>query len=237
MSRTEERLVAVSAAMARVRRLASEGVTRDSLTAMERALKDLAVRRDLFDLESFPPPKEEDEKNYKLYRLSEDQDHGFALYLQICHGCIDVPPHNHNTWAVIAGIDGIEQNRFYERREEGALETGRKDIGPGEAVSFLGEDLHFHPPRRCPAGSEFSHVRAGARPLGGPGILEPEGKRLEKLSPGAGISSTGETDDRPPICGSGESAGPGDQASWHCWTFGKRKPSPRGTCSMGALFL
>ena len=52
------------------------------------------------------------------------------------------PPHNHTTWAVIAGIEGSEENRFYARTAAGPQPSGGQDVGPGVAVGFLPEELH-----------------------------------------------------------------------------------------------
>ena len=54
-----------------------------------------------------------------LYRVSEDPDHRYALYVNSSLGGHGTPAHNHTTWAVIVGITGEELNRFYDRSPEG----------------------------------------------------------------------------------------------------------------------
>ncbi len=143
MSIEQERTNAVAESVARIRAVAAEqGVTRAGVEAIRAELLGLAEQGRLFTLNDFPPPAPGGDDNNNLYRLSEDADHRFALYLQSCLPGVDVPPHNHTTWAVIVGLDGIEENRFYERGDAGAVRTGGLDVGPGVGVAFLPEDLH-----------------------------------------------------------------------------------------------
>ena len=53
----------------------------------------------------------------KAYRLAEDADHRFALYAAAGAPGRQAPPHNHTTWAVIAGVYGEEHNVFYRRTD------------------------------------------------------------------------------------------------------------------------
>lgn len=144
MDRTEERRRAVDAAVADVRAIeAREGVTRASLERIRARLAALAERTDLFTLEDFQPPRPGEARNSCLYRLSEDPDHRFALYVNAASGRYGTPAHNHTTWAVIVGVLGDELNRFYERTPEGGVrETGRHVVRQGTGVAFMPEDLH-----------------------------------------------------------------------------------------------
>lgn len=118
------------------------GVTPAGLQAMKAELIALAGQDRLFRPDAFPAPDSGSEENCLLYRLAEDEDHRFALYLQACRPGLDVPPHNHTTWAVIVGLEGVEENRFYQRHPEGPEERGRKAVSRGEGVAFLPEELH-----------------------------------------------------------------------------------------------
>ena len=143
-ARREERGRAVAAAVADIRAIERDhGVTRDGLARMKRRLLDLAERTDLFPAEDFPPPDGDVEFPANVYRIAEDDDHRFALYVQSARGALDTPAHNHTTWAVIAGIRGDEVNRFYERTADGGVaETGRHVVRQGSAVAFLPDELH-----------------------------------------------------------------------------------------------
>ena len=113
---------AIAEALAKVRAVEeTQGVTRASLRDIRAVVLDLARRAELFPREDFPT--ELDEKGYNaVYLLSEDADHSFALYMSTALPGKKVPPHNHTTWAVIVGVEGEEQNHFYEREDDGCTE-------------------------------------------------------------------------------------------------------------------
>ena len=121
----------------------SHGATKNALDMIKTELLELAVNRDWFDADEFPPPPEGTEDNSCIYRLAEDgQTHKRALYIQSVRSPLDVPAHNHDTWAVIVGIHGGELNRFYRRTEEGVSQTGSHLVEPGTGVTLLPDDLH-----------------------------------------------------------------------------------------------
>src|SRR5207244_3244 len=86
------------------------------LEAIKAVLIGLAGKRELFPRADFPLPPEGERD--RLYRLAEDPDQRFALYLNSGSPGKKTPPHNHTTWAVIVGIDGEEHNRVYERNPD-----------------------------------------------------------------------------------------------------------------------
>ena len=55
-----------------------------------------------------------------------------------------VAPHNHGTWAVVAGVDGLERNASWKRLADGShpgyakiAKVTEKDFGPGEVTVSL----------------------------------------------------------------------------------------------------
>jgi predicted metal-dependent enzyme (double-stranded beta helix superfamily) len=74
--------------------------------------------------------------------LSEDDDHGFALYLNVASGTVNAPPHDHTTWAVIVGIEGQEENRFYEKAPSGVKQIGGHVVEAGTGVALMPDDIH-----------------------------------------------------------------------------------------------
>ncbi len=133
----------IEAAVAEVRQIEKKnGVTRESLEKIKQRLMHLAARQDLFTAADYPPPKPGDKRNSCLYRVSEDADHRFALYVNSSDGNYGTPAHNHTTWAVIVGVSGEELNRFYDRVDGGVREKGNAVVRQGTGVAFMPEDLH-----------------------------------------------------------------------------------------------
>jgi predicted metal-dependent enzyme (double-stranded beta helix superfamily) len=143
-ARLVQRRAAIAATVAKVRDIERlQGVTPESLGHMKQELLTLAARLDLFPLEDFPPPAPGSQRASCLYRLSEDEDHRFALYANSAFGWYANAPHNHATWAVIVGVYGEEPNRFYRRTLDGGVEqTGAEVVRPGTGVTFMPDDLH-----------------------------------------------------------------------------------------------
>jgi rhodanese-related sulfurtransferase/predicted metal-dependent enzyme (double-stranded beta helix superfamily) len=141
------RFAAVEDTIAQVRSAATrQGISRAALTEIRAALVELAARQEFFPPEDFFVPEGQ---SSQLYRLAEDADHRFALYAAANRPGRKVPPHNHTTWAAIAGVRGREHNVFYERIDTGATpgqgalrETGAVTVVAGNAVSLLPDDFH-----------------------------------------------------------------------------------------------
>jgi predicted metal-dependent enzyme (double-stranded beta helix superfamily) len=143
MDRANERRQAIEAAVADVREIERrEGVNRQSLERIKERLARLAARKDLFGEKDFPPPAPGGKLKSCLYRVAEDADHRFALYVNASLGGHNTPAHNHTTWAVIVGVSGEELNRFYDRDGEGVREKGQYVVKQGTGVCFLPDDLH-----------------------------------------------------------------------------------------------
>ena len=140
-----QRMTAVHAALDRVRLIvAGAGVTRESLDRISTEMQALACRRDLFPDRHFPPPAEGEQAT--LYRITEDADGGYALYVYRPAPGKETPPHNHTTWAVVAGIEGEEPTRLYARVGQSATATLKMQrefaVGPGQAAAYLSDDFH-----------------------------------------------------------------------------------------------
>ena len=144
MARADERKREIAAAVADIRAIERGGVTRESLDKIKQRLARLAARQDLFSANDFPPPAPGGKLKSCLYRVAEDADHRFALYVNSSLGGYGTPAHNHTTWAVIVGVSGGEElNRFYDRVEEGGVrEKGQYVVKQGTGVAFMPEDLH-----------------------------------------------------------------------------------------------
>jgi predicted metal-dependent enzyme (double-stranded beta helix superfamily) len=145
-----ERQAAVSALLDHVRHIvAKQGVTRAALDAISERLQALAAdHAGLFTAQDFPPPQTGSGDTSTRYRLNPGED-GFALYLNSLLPGKTTIPHNHDTWAVIAALEGEELNRVYKRTDDGTdperatLDIEREVVvRPGTPIAFLPEDIH-----------------------------------------------------------------------------------------------
>lgn len=154
MNLHHERAAAVRRLVDEARRIEKSGVTTSSLDKIGGLLAALAGRAELFPPEEFPLGPDGG-----IYRLSEDPDHRFALYASTGGPGKKVPPHNHTTWAIIAGVHGAERNVVYERLDNGArtdvvqlreAPAKEKTLRRGDVIAYLPDDFHHI---ETPAGS------------------------------------------------------------------------------------
>ena len=71
---------------------------------------------------------------YGVHLLHEEADHSLAIMAVAWEPGGSAPPHDHGTWAVVAGIDGIERNIRYNRVDDG--------LQPGYARLEVKHELH-----------------------------------------------------------------------------------------------
>jgi predicted metal-dependent enzyme (double-stranded beta helix superfamily) len=141
-----ERERAVAACIGDVKAIiGTQGVTRDALERVKGRLLQLAQRRDLFSFDALPLLHE----SSTMHLLSEDEDHGFALYAVAAQSESRTPPHDHTTWAVVVGVEGAEVNRHWRRVDDGTVDgeakleaAGATVVEPGSGVALMPEDIH-----------------------------------------------------------------------------------------------
>ncbi len=147
MTLQDQRAQAVGELIGRVRAIETrDGVTRASLDRIKAELISLARLSELFPAEHFANAPG---RAGTIYHLAEDPDGRFALYGSAGVPGKAQPPHNHTTWASIAGVFGDEHNVFYERTDggenpaEGRLKKMHElTIRRGNACAMLPEDFH-----------------------------------------------------------------------------------------------
>ncbi len=145
--RADQRSRAVREAIETVRMIEAEyGVTREALELVKPVLVGLASQTELFPPESFGNLPG---RPGTLFHIAEDPDGRFALYGSAGAPGKAQPPHNHTTWACIAGVYGDEHNVFYDRVDDRKVEgegrlakTGELTVVKGNACSFLPDDFH-----------------------------------------------------------------------------------------------
>lgn len=81
--------------------------------------------------------------------LHEAPDHTLFVVVAALLPGRSLPPHNHRTWALQAGLVGDEVNVAWRRLDDGSKpgyadieESGRTAFGPGEVLTFLPADIH-----------------------------------------------------------------------------------------------
>lgn len=77
------------------------------------------------------------------YELGADPRTGIALYL-VSDGPGSIsPPHEHRTWAVIAGASGVERNRLYRRVSSSRVaQTEVVSVGEGDTLVLPSDSIH-----------------------------------------------------------------------------------------------
>jgi predicted metal-dependent enzyme (double-stranded beta helix superfamily) len=147
-ARMHARRAAVASTVADIRAIeTNDGVNRPALERIAAVLDQLATHPALFGTDDFPDP--EPGQRARLYRLSEDEDGRFALYLTCAQPGGSVPPHNHDTWAVVSGLSGEELNTLWRRLDdnpgEGATQIEVRDqalVTGGAHLALMPEDIH-----------------------------------------------------------------------------------------------
>jgi len=142
-----ERAQAVREFIAQARRLAPDAAsaTRAQLAEVATLLEALGRRRELFPEDAFAVVPG---RPTAIYRLSEDLDGGYALYLSLGAPGKAQPPHDHTTWAIIAGVHGNERNEVYARERSAdplrdvLTHVGRVDVQPGSSIVLGPQDVH-----------------------------------------------------------------------------------------------
>jgi len=84
----------------------------------------------------------DEEQGFGVHVLHEEPEHGAWLVAVSWLPHRGPPPHDHGTWAVVAGIDGEEENISWRRRGAGLEAVGRELVGPGQVVTFPQGSIH-----------------------------------------------------------------------------------------------
>lgn len=91
----------------------------------------------------------DEEQGFCVNLLHEEPDHSLAVLVVNWLPGRGTPPHDHGTWAVVAGIEGVERNVRFNRVDdasrEGYAELEVKhefDAAPGELVCMKTGGIH-----------------------------------------------------------------------------------------------
>lgn len=81
------------------------------------------------------------DQGFGVYLLHEEPDHSLAIFAVSWLPNRGTPPHDHGTWAVVAGVDGPEKNKFWERVDD-KTRSGYAELKKiGEKVFDVGDVL------------------------------------------------------------------------------------------------
>jgi len=90
-----------------------------------------------------------EEQGFGVHLLHEEADHTLAVFAISWLPGRGAPPHNHGTWAVVAGVDGPERNTFWKRVDDGTrpghaeiVRAGERTFRDGEVLCLLPDAIH-----------------------------------------------------------------------------------------------
>lgn len=91
----------------------------------------------------------DEEQGFGVHLLHEEADHTLAVFAIAWLPHRGAPPHNHGTWAVVAGVDGPEKNIFWKRMDDGSQQgyadiqwNGERVFELGDTVCFVSQEIH-----------------------------------------------------------------------------------------------
>lgn len=89
------------------------------------------------------------EQGFGVHLLHEEPDHSLAVFVVSWLPGRGAPPHDHGTWAVVAGVEGAERNIHYKRLDDGtrpayAELAARHDLsaGKGDLICMKSGGIH-----------------------------------------------------------------------------------------------
>ncbi|MBO6521834.1 MAG: hypothetical protein JJ900_15710 [Rhodospirillales bacterium] len=91
----------------------------------------------------------DDDQGFGITILNEEPDHALLVEAICWLPGRGVAPHDHQTWGIVVGIDGVEVNVDWKRKDDGSkpgfadLERDREtDVTRGVVCSFMPDDIH-----------------------------------------------------------------------------------------------
>jgi predicted metal-dependent enzyme (double-stranded beta helix superfamily) len=89
------------------------------------------------------------EVGFSSFLLHEEEDHSLAVIAVSWAPGMMVVPHDHGTWAVVVGVEGIDRNIRYKRLDDRTNPEYAKlaikeemNAGPGDLVCMRTEGIH-----------------------------------------------------------------------------------------------
>lgn len=89
------------------------------------------------------------EQGFGSHLIAENADHTLAVIVTSWPAYRETPPHDHDTWAVIGCVKGIEHNIFWDRHDDKSkldyahITRGKIiECKPGDIVTMKTDDIH-----------------------------------------------------------------------------------------------
>lgn len=90
-----------------------------------------------------------EEQGYGVHLLHEEDNHDLAVFVLTWMPGRGTMPHNHMTWAVVAGIEGEEHETEWKRVDDGSKQgyaklekVGEHKLVPGQVSACKPQDIH-----------------------------------------------------------------------------------------------
>jgi len=125
------------------------GETKDAgsiVNALSAPVRAAALARDWVENRHFDC---DPEQGFGVHLMHEEADHSLAVLAVAWLPGRSAPVHDHGTWAVVGGVEGVERNRHWRRRDDGSrpgyadvCEIGEDLIGPGQVLPMLPSAIH-----------------------------------------------------------------------------------------------
>lgn len=88
-------------------------------------------------------------QGFGIHVLHEEPDHSLLVFVAAWAPHRGAAPHNHGTWAVVAGVRGRERNVVWARADDGSRpghaalrRIGDTIVGPGDVIMMLPDSIH-----------------------------------------------------------------------------------------------
>ena len=130
-----------------LRRITAETVDENKIFDQVGPLAQRLANEDSWIEERFYKPDKE--TGFSAFLLHEEEDHSLAILAASWIPGMGVEPHDHGTWAVVVGVEGVERNIRYKRLDNrnnpnyAELEVKEESAaGPGDLVCIRNGGIH-----------------------------------------------------------------------------------------------